>query len=154
MKRVSRYLAVLFMCIMLTGCSNGFAQKEYNAIDKIEEVKDRYAAESYVFSPIDGGYSLVVARFDGRETLWTKTLEDNKDIEIEIKLSLSKGTAKVVHIDEDGGVLTILECTEDNSADGYVAKTVSLKKGLNRIKIVGYGCRDIDLELLSSAFEE
>lgn len=154
MKRISRYFAVLFMCIILTGCSNGFAQKEYNAIDKIAEVKDRYATESYVFSPIDGGYSLVVARFDGRETLWTKTLEDNKDIEIEIKLSLSKGTAKVVHIDEDGGVITILECTEDNSADGYVTKTVSLKKGLNRIKIVGYGCRDIDLELLSSAFEE
>lgn len=154
MKRASRYLLVLFICVMLTGCNNVFAQKEYNTIDKIAETEDRYATESYIFSPIDGGYSLVVAKFDGRETLWTKALEDNKDIEIKIKLSLSEGTVKVVHIDEDGGVITIIEYTGDNSTDGYVSKTVSLKKGLNRIKIVGYGCRDIDLELLSSDFEE
>ena len=27
--------------------------------------------ESSVFNPIDGGYSLVVSKFDGRQTLWT-----------------------------------------------------------------------------------
>lgn len=154
MKKAGRYLVVLFMCFMLTGCSNGFAQKEYNAIDKIAETEDRYAKENFVFNPIDGGYSLVVAKFDGRETLWTKPLEDNKDTEIKIKLSLSEGTAKIVHLDEDGGVITIMECTGDNSTDGYILKTLSLKKGLNRIKIVGYGCRNIDLELLSPDFEE
>lgn len=152
MKRAGRYLVVLFMCAMLTGCSNGFAQKEYNAINKIAEKEDRYAKENSVFNPIDGGYSLVVAKFDGRETLWAKALENNKDTEIKIKLSLSEGIAKLVHIDEDGGVITIIECTGDNSTDGYISKTVSLKKGLNRIKIVGYS--NIDLELLSSEFEE
>ncbi|MDO4275649.1 MAG: hypothetical protein Q4D16_18420 [Eubacteriales bacterium] len=123
-----------------------------NDIDKIAETEDRYAEESFVFSPIDGGCSLVVAKFDGRDTLWTKSLEDNKEIEIKIKLSLSEGTIKVVHIDEDGDVITIIEYTGDNSTDGYVSKKVSLKKGLNRIKIVGYGCRNINLELLSSDF--
>lgn len=64
----------LFMCTMLTECSNGFAQKEYNVIDKIAETEDRYAKENSVFNPIDGGYSLVEARFDGWETLWAKAL--------------------------------------------------------------------------------
>lgn len=41
----------------------------------------------------------------------------------------------------------------DNCVDDYVVKTVFLKKGINRIKIVGYECEDIALELLSQDFE-
>lgn len=46
----------------------------------------------------------------------------------------------------------MMECTSDNCVDDYVVKTVSLKKGINRIKIVGYECEDIALELLSQDF--
>lgn len=140
--------------LLLTECNNSFAYKEYNARDKIAETEDRYAEEGFVFSPIHGGYSLVVEKFDGRDTLWTKSFEADKEIEIRIKLSLSKGTVKIVHIDDDGDIITILEYTGHNSIDGYVSKTVSLKKGLNRIKIVGYECRNIDLALLSTDFEK
>ena len=154
MKKIKIYLLVGVIFVILTGCSNGFAQKEYNAIDKIVGTEDRYAKEGSVFNPIDNGYLLKAAKFDGRETLWTKTLVNNKYIEIKIKLRLSEGTAKLVHIDEDGNVSTIIECTQDNASDEYILKTISLKKGLNRIRIVGYGCKNIDVELLSSEFEQ
>lgn len=49
-------------------------------------------------------------------------------------------------------VTTMMECTSDNCVDDYVVKTVFLKKGINRIKIVGYECEDIVLELLSQDF--
>ena len=53
----------------------------------------------------------------------------------------------------EGYVTTMIECTSDNCAYDYVVKTVSLKKGLNRVKVVGYECENIDLELLSPDFE-
>ena len=89
-------------------------------------------------------------KFDGRQTLWTKTLEDDEEINIKIKLSLSEGTAKIVHVDGDGHVTTIIECTPDDCVEDDIVKTVSLKRGLNKIKIIGYGCKNIDLELSSS----
>ena len=36
-----------------------------------------------VFNPIDGGYSLTVSRFDGRQTLWTDVLKESQSVEIE-----------------------------------------------------------------------
>ena len=153
MRRYRTFLLLGLIVVLLTGCSNAFAKKEYYDTDKIVQTEDRYAKESSVFNQIDNGYSLKVKKFDGRQTLWTKTLENNKDIDIKIKLSLSEGTAKLVYVDEEGYVTTIIECTSDNCVDEEVVKTVSLKKGLNRIKIVGYECKNIDLELLSSDFE-
>ena len=151
MKNV-KFLLILCVCFVLTGCSNSFAQKEYNAADKIAETEDRYAKERSVFNPIEGGYSLVVAKFDGRQTLWSKTMEEDKEIEIKIQMSLSEGTAKIVYIDDDGNVITIIECTPENTTNGYITQTVSLKSGFNRIKIVGSGCKNLELELLSPDF--
>lgn len=151
MKNV-KILLILLVCVVLTGCSNSFAQKEYSSTEKIVENEDRYAKENSVFNSIEGGYSLEVTKFDGRETLWSEIIEEDKEIELKIRMSLSDGTAKIVHIDEDGNVTTIIECTPESTTDGYITQTVSLKIGLNRIKIVGKGCRDIELELLSSDF--
>ena len=136
--------------VILTGCSSAFAKKEYYDTNKIAAAEDRYSKENSVYNPIDNGYLLEVKKFDGRQTLWTKTLEDDEKINIKIKLSLSEGTVKIVHVDGDGHVTTIIECTPDECVEEYVMKTVSLKKVINRIKIIGYGCKNIDLELSSS----
>ena len=143
-------LWIMIICMFMTGCNNRFAENEYNSVDKIVESEDRYAKESSVFNPIDGGYSLTVSKFDGRQTLWTDTLENNENIEFEFSFALTNGQAKVVHIDAEGNVTTLIECTPDTSTDGYVTKTVSMKSGENRIKIVGYDCENIDLEMLFS----
>ena len=50
--------------------------------------------------------------------------------DVKVKLSLSEGTAKIVHVDQDGYVTTIIECTPDNCTEEYVVKTVSLKRDL------------------------
>ncbi len=134
----------------MTGCSNKFAEKEYDSVGKIVENEDRYAKKSSVFNSIDGGYSLTVSKFDGRQTLWTDTLENSQSVEIEISFVLTEGQAKIVHIDAEGNVTTLIECTPETSTDGYVTKTVSMTSGENRLKIVGFDCENIDLEMLFS----
>ena len=146
--RVTPILLQNLRCLFITGCSNKFAENEYDSVEKIIESEDRYAKESSVFNPIDGGYSLVVSKFDGRQTLWTDTLEESQSVEIELSFALTEGQAKIVHIDAEGNVTTLIECTPETSTDGYVTKTVSMTAGENRIKIVGFDCKNIDLKVL------
>ena len=90
---------------------------------------------------------LTVRKFNGRETIWKKTLNENQDVEIDVSFRLSNGRAKIVHIDKDGNITTVIECTPDNSTDGFVTETISLKSGKNRLKLVGYDCENIDLKI-------
>lgn len=146
-------ILIISLCILMTGCSNEFAKMEYDSSDKISETEDRYAKEVSVFNSIDGGYELTVSKFNGRETLWSyNILDENQDIEIDFSFSLSKGQAKVVHIDDEGNVTTVIECSPETSTDGFVTKTISLKSGLNRLKIVGYDCEDMKLKMIFTNF--
>lgn len=144
----SGILLIIVLCLFMAGCSNKFAEDEYDSVKKIIENEDRYAKEGSVFNPIDGGYSLVVSKFDGRQTLWTDTLEEGQNVEIEFSFVLTEGQAKIVHIDADGNVTTLIECTPETITDGYVTKTVSMTSGQNRLKIVGFDCENIDLKML------
>lgn len=141
-------LWMVSLCLLLSGCNNEFAKQEYDSAEKIAQEADRYAKAVSVFNTIDGGYSLTVSQFDGRQTLWTDTVEEEQDIEIDFSFFLSKGQAKIVHIDAEGNVTTIIERVPENATTEFVTKTVTLKKGKNRLKIVGYDCEDIDLKML------
>ena len=149
MKKLKVLIFVL-LCCFITGCSNEFAKQEYDSEEKISQEGDRYAKEISVFNSIDGGYSLTISKFDGRETLWTETVEEERNIEIDFSFSLSAGQAKIVHIDAQVNVTTVIECMPETCTDGVVTKTVALKSGKNRLKIVGYDCEDIDLKMLFS----
>lgn len=151
---MKKILPVVLLCmsLLLCGCNNNFAKREYNANDKIASRADRYSKVNSVFNPIDGGYSLEVGKFDGRETLWKQEYDEDKEIEIQMKLTLTAGTVKIVSIDDDDNVTTLLECTPDTVESDYVTKTVSLTKGRNRIKIVCAGCENISFQMLSSEF--
>ena len=139
----------LILCVTIgfTGCGNEFAKQEYNDDEKIVQIADRYAKNNSVFNPIEGGYSLTASQFDGRETLWEKKLEDNAEIEIQIDLNITSGNAKVVFIDSNNDITVLIERLQNDSNEQTATKTVSLTNGLNRLKIVGYDCENIDLKL-------
>ena len=147
MKKLKLLLLVVFCCCLM-GCNNEFAKEEYDNAEKIAASGDRYAKEMSVFNTIDGWYSLTVSKFNGRETLWTKTLEEEQEVAIDFSFVLSAGQAKVVHIDADDNVTTVIECMPETSTEEYVTKTVTMKKGKNRLKIVGYDCEDLELKML------
>lgn len=146
MNKLKAFLLLGLICVILAGCSNVFAKKDYYDTNKIAAVEDRYAKRNSASNSNASGYLLNVEEFNGRETVWTKTLEKSEDINVEIKLSLTEGIVKIVHVDEMGNVTTIIECTPDNCVENTM-KTVSLGSGINRIKVVGYRCRNIELKL-------
>ena len=121
MRKLSTIVLSL-LCLLMTACSNEFARTEYDSDEKISETADRYAKEVSVGNSTNQNYSLTVKKFNGRETLWKKTLKENQNI------------------------TTVMECSPDASTDGFVTKTLSLKSGKNRLKLVGYDCENIDLK--------
>ena len=153
LKKVRKYrklkmILLCLLCLLVTACSNQFAKQEYDSDEKIAQDTDRYAKENSVANSVNGEYSLTVSKFNGRETLWKETIKENKDIEIDFNLSLLKGQAKIVYIDSEDHVTTLIECLPETSTDGFVTKTLTLKSGNNRLKIVGYDCENIDLKML------
>ena len=150
MKKILCVLMVL-SCLFVEGCENEFAYREYNSSEKIAQEADRYAKVGSIFNPIEGGYSLTVSKFDGRETVWSGKVKESREIEIDFYFTLSAGQAKVVHVDAEGNVITIMECVPETVTDDVVTKKVILTSGENRLKIVGYDCEDVELKIL---FEE
>lgn len=146
-----KVLAVTAMCLFLSGCSNEFAKTEYDSNEKIASSTDRYVRTMSILNTLDGGCKFTCEKFDGRNTLWTEFADEAENVDVEITFSLAEGTAKIVHIDSDGNVNTLIECTPETLPDGSVTENVSLSSGKNTFKIVGYDCRDIDLELLVDA---
>lgn len=142
-------LVCILLCICFSGCSNIYAKEEYDSLEKVASQGDRYSKEGSVFNPIEGGYSFTVSKFDGRQTLHTWNLSEDKELSMEIICSLTDGTGKLVHVDADGNVTTLVECDKDTSA--AVIRTISLKQGRNDIKFVGYDCEKLDLKMY---FEE
>lgn len=147
MKKI-KYVFLMILCLFLIGCNNEFAEKEYEDTEKIAASADRYSKEVSVYNQNNGGFILTVSKFNGRETLWTKSYKEACEVTFDVSFVLSEGKAKVVHIDEDETVITVMECTSDTCSSEFVTVNVPMKKGKNRIKIVGYDCEDLKLEML------
>lgn len=143
-----KFVFMLVLCLGFVGCNNEFAETEYNDTEKIAASGDRYAKEMSVFNHVNGEYSLTVSKFNGRETLWTKSYKEACEVTLEVSLVLSEGQAKLVHIDEDDNVTTIVECTPEGGMEESVTVSVAMQKGENRLKIVGYDCKELELKMV------
>ncbi|MDE7168307.1 MAG: hypothetical protein K2O28_05610 [Clostridia bacterium] len=76
------------------------------------------------------------------------TLEEDVDVEMQLDLKISSGTVKVVFIDCDNNITDLIECSQDSSNEQTATKTVSFTSGINRVKLVGYDCKGIDLKII------
>ena len=48
-----------------------------------------------------------------------------------------------MQIDEDGNVSTVVECTPDSKVNELTTYSIQLKEGKNRLKFVGYDCKNV-----------
>ena len=143
MKKTALLLAAA-LCLTMTACSNEFAQQEYDSAEKIAESGDRYAKSVSVMTWNDRGLSFSAGSFDGRETMWSEIVTDEGTVGISVSLSLEEGMAKLVYIDPDDNITELIESTYGRD----ISRTITMPVGENRIKLVGYGCKELELEML------
>lgn len=46
--------------------------------------------------------------------MWSADYDEDQEVRIKLYFTLAAGRAKLVHVDEDGNVTTIVECTPDS----------------------------------------
>ena len=143
MKKTALLLAAA-LCLTMTACSNEFAQQEYDSAEKIAESGDRYAKSVSVMTWNDHGLCFSAGSFDGRETMWSEIVTDEGTVGISVSLSLEEGMAKLVYIDPDDNITELIESTYGRD----ISRTITMPVGENRIKLVGYGCKELELEML------
>lgn len=146
--KILKYVLLVILCLCLIGCYNEYAETEYDDTEKIAATGDRYSKEMSIFNHVNGEHILTVSKFNGRETLWTKSYKEACEVMLEVSLVLSEGQAKLVHIDADDNVTTLVECTPDTCTEETVTIPVAMQKGKNRIKIVGYDCEELELKMV------
>ena len=118
----------------------------YNDDSKIANDSDTFGLDESDETIEEGVYKGKL-KFSGSITIWT--YESNEDFELQVPytLSVKSGKAKIVLISPDNTVNTLVENTNKSSVEGEAILTVPIKKGVNRIKLVGYKKADIDVEL-------
>jgi len=135
------------ICVVSAGCSNEFAYEEYDSDEKIIQSGDRYAKSMSNTKTSVDTLTFSAGKFDGRETLWYGDISDDCLREFSFSLSIESGQAKLVHIDEQDNITTIVECGSDNILEDSVTRTIRFNEGDNCFKIVGCGCEDVELEI-------
>ncbi len=146
------YLVLFLLILCLSGCSNTYAKEEYYSEEKLVAQGDRYSKKRSFFNSMDGECSLKVSEFDGRETLKIWNVKEEQDLELNVFFSMSSGQGKLICVDENETITTLLEfSSKQEKTDEPFTLNVPLSSGKNRLKFVGYECKDVDITLL---FEE
>lgn len=138
---------ILLLGVLLTSCSNEFAKSEYGNNKLIAETMDRYSKSMAVMNYYDDHLTFTAGSFDGRQKLWSESYDSDRNVLISLKLTLESGMAKIVHIDSDNNVKVIAECDGGKANDEPIVYNIAMSKGENRIKIVGYECKELNVDM-------
>lgn len=135
--------------MLFSGCSNAYAKDEFDDDTKIA-ASDRYSSTMSKTTEQTGGATFSASKFDGRYTVWTYTSTEDMAIAVNVSVGMTSGTAKVVHVDGSGKVTRLAEYESSGSekSKSSADTVVRLTKGENKIKLVGYDCKDIEMSYL------
>ncbi|GKX65854.1 50S ribosomal protein L7ae [Inconstantimicrobium mannanitabidum] len=145
-KRIIFITMTIMIISLLSGCSNKAMNKIYDDNSKIASAYDTFGL-SHSKETIEPGIYKARFKLSGSGTIWTYESDSDIDLKVPYILSVKSGKAKIVLISPDNTVVTLVENTNKATMNETTSFTVPIKKGNNRIKIVGCEKADIDIEL-------
>lgn len=145
-KRIVLITMSIMIISLLVGCMNTTTNKVYNDNNKIASVSDTFGLDESN-ETIESGIYKGKFKLSGSGTIWTYESSTDFDLQIPYTLLVKSEKAKIVLISPDNTVVNLLENTSDFTIEGATSVTAPIKKGNNRIKVVGYEKADIDIEL-------
>lgn len=149
-KKISMLLAVLLL-ICCTGC--GAAQTSpsediYNDEERLSTLYSSYSMER-ASQEING--QKMTGEYDtmnGMVMVWTYDAPEDMALDVRYLFHVSEGSVKLVLLDEYGKLSTITELSKPTEMDDYAVAELSLKKGLNWIKIVGTDDAVVEFDMM------
>ena len=137
--KIKRWLAALAAGMLITGCSFAVnpGERFYDNEEGIAGETNSYNLTNYSGSQDDNTVSGSAEKMEGMDTIWNYTASDDTEVILSWKLSVSSGKAKLVLIDPDGNLSTLVECEASSDGEQEGSGTFEIKQGENRVKLVG-----------------
>ncbi len=147
MKRLKILFASLIACVCFafTACGLNISEADYNSAAKIAG-GDMKASVLSVKNTHGNSCAYTAKKFEGWDTVWSKSLSEDAEITVTVSLAITAGKAKIVLIAANGSITTLIECTEV-STENDATQTLSLKSGRNKLKLVALASQDLDMTL-------
>lgn len=147
-RKIFSSLAALALALLVfAGCDPAKYNPIYDDDARIASNSDSSFASNSVSNTKAHEFTLS-ATMTGMQTIWRYTSPDDREAELTFSLGVSSGgKAKLVLIAPDGTVTVLTENTGSETGADSETKLVTLKKGRNRIKIVGYDAPRLELKL-------
>ncbi|WP_242844559.1 50S ribosomal protein L7ae [Clostridium novyi] len=136
----------LMMSVLLMGCKSRGTDKVYNDNNEISKEYDTFGIDRRKETIEDGVYKGNL-KISGTNTIWQYKSDKNFNIKVSGVLSVKGGKGKIVFISPDNKVINIAEIKDKEVKEYNISVTVPIKKGLNRIKVVGYDKADVNMEI-------
>ncbi|AKA68856.1 hypothetical protein [Clostridium scatologenes] len=146
-KRERTLIATVAMVIsLLAGCSNDVANKVYDDNSKICKEYDTFGMDNSNEKVEQGVYKANL-KISGDTTIWEYKSDKDFDLKVPYNLYVKSGKGKIVLISPDNKVTTLVEKSSKAGNGGKESMMLSIKKGNNRIKLVGYKKADMNVEI-------
>lgn len=143
-----KYISILLLVAMLvTGCSNNDIPSIYNSDIKISSITNSYNLVNATQIIEGDKFTGEVEKFEGMDTIWTYEATDDMVLEITYLLNAVKGKVKLVLISPDGSLTNVIERSDYGTFTDYATSTIPIKKGTNRLKMVGSKDCSVQFEL-------
>lgn len=126
-------LPVFCLIFALTACS---VMDVYSDDSRIASISNSYNLTNYSQEQSEHRIEGTVGKFHGMDTIWSFDSEEDTEVSMTYRIDLQEGKLKLALIAPDGTVSVIDEFTDPGDGSEQEVK-VSIKKGLNRIKMVG-----------------
>lgn len=145
-KKIVSILIIIVAALSFSGCTSNTTDKAYNNDSEISSLKDDFQLNSSTETSANAVYKGKY-KLSGCKTIWKFESDSDYDLEVPYTLSVKHGKAKIVLISPDNKVTTLVENTDKATPANATSLTVPIKKGSNRIKIVGYDKADVEIEV-------
>lgn len=137
---------VVIVTLVLTGCSSNRMSSIYNNEEKIVSETNSYnlneADQSIEEQKLSG-----LVEFEGMDTIWTFDSEEDTKIDMTYMFKVTNGKAKLVLVSPDDTLTTLVETTKDSEVNDDTVNQISVKKGLNRIRLVAANNAKIEFDI-------
>ena len=144
MKRVM-VTGCIILALIISGCSIN-TKSVYSNTNKISSNTNSFNLNNENQSIENHSY-VGKLEFEGMDTIWTYNAEKNEEVEISYLLSVTKGKAKLILINSNEELETIIENKDNVQPTDMNSMILSLTEGENRIKLVAQDNAQIELKV-------
>ncbi len=136
MKKAALAVLTLYIILTIAGCSNNSMLSIYDNDAKIASESNSFNLDNTKQKINGQNFIGTIERIEGMDTIWTFEAEENIELDMTYLLDVISGKAKLVLISPDNSLTTLIEITNESEVTDYATNVLSIKKGLNRIKII------------------